>query len=145
MKTVLMFSGQGSQYYHMGRRLFDNNRAFKGHMTRLNDVAASVLGISVIGALYDDRRTKAEPFSRAISRLITPFGGTRRSRDPLSEGFRSFWNRHGARWRSVAVWRWNFQERSSKIKDLCQKSDFLPLYGQNINLGAPPRGSRNPR
>jgi bacillaene synthase trans-acting acyltransferase len=64
MKTVLMFSGQGSQYYHMGRRLFDNNRAFKGHMTRLNDVAASLLGVSVIDALYDDRRTKAERFDQ---------------------------------------------------------------------------------
>ena len=63
-ETVFMFSGQGSQYFHMGRSLYDGNDTFRGWMDRLDDVARQCAGTSVTQALYSDARGKGEPFDR---------------------------------------------------------------------------------
>ena len=63
-RVVFMFSGQGSQYYQMGRAFFDANAAFRNTMLQLNDVAAPLLGRSIIDILYDDGRRKDELFDR---------------------------------------------------------------------------------
>jgi bacillaene synthase trans-acting acyltransferase len=60
--TVLMFSGQGSQYYQMGRRFFDGNVAFRNILLQLSDVAKPLLGRSIIDVLYNDGRRKDELF-----------------------------------------------------------------------------------
>src|ERR1051326_3514058 len=36
--TIFMFSGQGSQYFQMGRGLYDSNNTFRKWMLRLDDV-----------------------------------------------------------------------------------------------------------
>jgi len=61
MKTVFMFSGQGSQYYQMAKPLFEGHRAFRKHMEALDEVVADVIGRSVIRELYRSDRTISEP------------------------------------------------------------------------------------
>ncbi|HEU4888431.1 MAG TPA: acyltransferase domain-containing protein [Thermoanaerobaculia bacterium] len=62
--TVFMFSGQGSQYFQMGRELFEKNDIFRNCMTRLDDVARRFSGSSVIDILYSDARGKGDRFDR---------------------------------------------------------------------------------
>ena len=65
-----MFSGQGSQHFHMGRALYDGNEIFRNWMTRLDEIGRPAIGESVIDALYSDARGKADPFDR--TRLTHP-------------------------------------------------------------------------
>lgn len=66
MQTVFMFSGQGSQYFQMGRALYDGNETFRGWMLRLDEVARASSGSSVVEALYSDARQKSDPFDRTL-------------------------------------------------------------------------------
>ena len=61
-----MFSGQGSHYYHMGRALFEHNQVFRGWMERLDAVAESLVGQSVIDILYSDNHKTADPFDNIL-------------------------------------------------------------------------------
>jgi acyl transferase domain-containing protein len=61
-----MFSGQGSQYFHMGRALYDGDDTFRGWMVRLDDIARRSSGMSVIETLYSDARGKGDPFDRTL-------------------------------------------------------------------------------
>lgn len=63
-KTVFMFSGQGSQYYQMGKQLFDTNPVFRESMTRLDDLAQKISGKRVIDAIYS--ASKAEIFDQTL-------------------------------------------------------------------------------
>lgn len=62
MKTVFMFSGQGSQYYQMGRTLFASNPIFRKHLHELDEIVRSVAGVSVIDSLYDPAYRLSEPY-----------------------------------------------------------------------------------
>lgn len=64
--TVFMFSGQGSQYFHMGRALYDCDNTFRLWMTRLDGIAQEVSGKSVIETLYSGERGKSDPFDRTL-------------------------------------------------------------------------------
>jgi acyl transferase domain-containing protein len=61
-RVVFMFSGQGSQYYQMGRAFFDGNATFRSILLELNTVATSLLGRSIVDVLYNDGRRKDELF-----------------------------------------------------------------------------------
>jgi acyl transferase domain-containing protein len=65
-ETVFMFSGQGSQYFHMGRALYENDDTFRDWMIRLDDIALGASGKSVIETLYSDARGKGDPFDRTL-------------------------------------------------------------------------------
>lgn len=60
--TVFMFSGQGSQYFQMGRRLYEDDDVFRRWMIHLDDFARELCGESVIDVIHS--RGKAEPFDR---------------------------------------------------------------------------------
>src|SRR5687767_4157459 len=60
---VFLFAGQGSQYFHMGRELFERRPDFRAHMEELDAVARAVTGTSVLAALYDPQRAKSDPFA----------------------------------------------------------------------------------
>nr|DAC76737.1 TPA_exp: malonyl CoA-acyl carrier protein transacylase [Streptomyces sp. NRRL F-4335] len=62
VRTVFMFSGQGSQYYQMGRDLHESEPVFAAAMERMDATVAAELGFSVLGRMYDDTRSKAQPF-----------------------------------------------------------------------------------
>jgi acyl transferase domain-containing protein len=61
-KTVFMFPGQGSQYYQMGRELFEENKVFREWMMRLDTLGQRICGRRVIDAIYSS--SKAQTFDR---------------------------------------------------------------------------------
>jgi acyl transferase domain-containing protein len=61
-----MFSGQGSQYFHMGRELFEKNETFRNWMIRLDDIPRRLSGKSVIEVLYSDAYGKGDRFDRTL-------------------------------------------------------------------------------
>ena len=65
-ETVFMFSGQGSQYFHMGRALYDDNGTFREWMVRLDDIARRLTGGSVIETLYSNVHRKGDPFDQTV-------------------------------------------------------------------------------
>ena len=64
--TVFMFSGQGSQYFQMGRELFEKNDTFRDWMLRLEEIARRLSGRSVIETLYSDVHGRGDPFDRTL-------------------------------------------------------------------------------
>jgi bacillaene synthase trans-acting acyltransferase len=61
-----MFSGQGSQYFQMGRELFEKNETFRDWMIRLDDIARWSSGSSVIETLYAGVHGRGDPFDRTL-------------------------------------------------------------------------------
>ena len=66
MAVVFMFAGQGSQYYGMGRQLYEENRVFREWMDYCSDLAAADLGISLTELLYKPRANRFEPFDQTL-------------------------------------------------------------------------------
>jgi acyl transferase domain-containing protein len=64
--TVFVFSGQGSQYFQMGRELFESDDTFRDWMVRLDDHARRSSGMSIIETLYSDTRRTGDPFDRTL-------------------------------------------------------------------------------
>lgn len=63
-KTVFMFSGQGSQYFQMGKQLFEAHAVFRDSMSRLDGLAKRLSGHSVVEAIYGS--SKSETFDRLL-------------------------------------------------------------------------------
>lgn len=61
-KVFFMFSGQGSQHYHMARALFDRDPIFSEHMMQLDNVARELTGESVVDVLYANDKSRSEAF-----------------------------------------------------------------------------------
>ena len=59
---IFMCSGQGSQYYQMGRELFLRYPDFRRCMQEMDRVVLELSGTSVLGALYDPSRRKSDLF-----------------------------------------------------------------------------------
>lgn len=64
-KKVFLFSGQGSQYYGMGRELYENNKIFNFWMNECSEIVSSYIGASLIEMLYDPSK-KGKPFDELI-------------------------------------------------------------------------------
>jgi acyl transferase domain-containing protein len=65
-ETVFMFSGQGSQYFQMGRELLAKNNTFRHWMVRLDSIARELSGRSVIETLYSAVYRKSDSFDRTL-------------------------------------------------------------------------------
>ncbi|WP_152378765.1 acyltransferase domain-containing protein [Paenibacillus brasilensis] len=64
--VVFMFSGQGSQYYGMGKELYRLNSVFRKWMTRLDEIHTDITGRSVLKVLYDDTRQRGDVFDSLL-------------------------------------------------------------------------------
>ena len=53
-RTVFMFSGQGSQYYGMGRELYATNAAFRAALDTCNAIHREMTGRDMVAELYDE-------------------------------------------------------------------------------------------
>lgn len=53
-RTVFMYSGQGSQYYGMGREVYAKNAAFRDAMDACNAIFRNETGRDMVAELYDD-------------------------------------------------------------------------------------------
>ncbi|MEU5718140.1 acyltransferase domain-containing protein [Streptomyces sp. NPDC020403] len=60
--TVFMYSGQGSQYFHMTRELYERHPRYRLWLEYCDDIAFPVLGKSVLDTLFDPDRKKSDPF-----------------------------------------------------------------------------------
>ncbi len=49
---VFMFSGQGSQYYHMGKELYQRHAGFKRWMDHCDEIAAPLIDASLIEVIF---------------------------------------------------------------------------------------------
>lgn len=65
-KTVFLMSGQGSQYFQMGRLLYDSEPVFREQMDRLDEAAQFSLGDSIVRILYTQGRGRGGDFSRTV-------------------------------------------------------------------------------
>jgi trans-AT polyketide synthase/acyltransferase/oxidoreductase domain-containing protein len=63
---VFLFGGQGSQYYQMGRPLFEHEPVFARTMRELDAVVHDTIGESVVARIYDDGKRIADPFDRLL-------------------------------------------------------------------------------
>lgn len=63
-KTIFMFSGQGSQYFQMGKPLFDSDYGFRTHLQRLDSLAGKLGGKKVLEAIHSGG--KAETFDQTL-------------------------------------------------------------------------------
>lgn len=70
LPIVFMYSGQGSQYYQMGRNLFAENAVFKNALEKTELIYREITGDSIIKHLYDDQISKSTPFNQ--TRLSHP-------------------------------------------------------------------------
>jgi len=61
-KTIWMFSGQGSQYYGMGRDLYEHEPVFRDAMKEGDAVVAPLINRSLLEILYAPRANRFEPF-----------------------------------------------------------------------------------
>lgn len=61
-KNVFMFSGQGGQYFQMGRELYESVPAFRACMNRLDNFVLSTHNYSILSELYFSNRNKSEVF-----------------------------------------------------------------------------------
>lgn len=61
-RIVLMFPGQGSQYFHMGRELFEHFSVFRRAMVRMDHTLRELGRSSVLEQLYGDSRRPTDRF-----------------------------------------------------------------------------------
>ncbi|MDM5187013.1 ACP S-malonyltransferase [Bacillus sp. DX4.1] len=64
--VVFMFSGQGSQYYQMGERLFTQNVTFRDTMIRLDRIVKEVVEESIINHIYNKKKKITDVFDRLL-------------------------------------------------------------------------------
>jgi bacillaene synthase trans-acting acyltransferase len=63
-RTIMMFCGQGAQYYQMGRELYRENAAFRQAMDRCDAIAATLGGRTASDIVYSRPLGDSEHFDR---------------------------------------------------------------------------------
>jgi bacillaene synthase trans-acting acyltransferase len=61
-----MFSGQGSQYYHMGKELYCRNSIFRHWMSKINNIIYENVGISITDEIYNESPNKYDKFDNIL-------------------------------------------------------------------------------
>lgn len=66
IKSIFLFSGQGSHYYQMGKFLYDNNKTFGYWMNKMDEFIQYEFGFSVVAELYSPQNRKSRLFDRLV-------------------------------------------------------------------------------
>jgi bacillaene synthase trans-acting acyltransferase len=66
MSIVFMFSGQGSQYYQMGRDLYEHDKVFQQHLKSLDEHIRVKFGKSVLDEIYTPGRDFQDSLDEAV-------------------------------------------------------------------------------
>lgn len=61
-----MFPGLGSQYYHMGKELYENISLFNIWMNKLDKIALEINGYSIINEIYNGKKQMFDIFDRLV-------------------------------------------------------------------------------
>lgn len=61
-RALFMYGGQGTQYFQMGRQLYDEYPVFRHHFDACSEFAEAELGQSLARIVYDDARQVYDPF-----------------------------------------------------------------------------------
>jgi len=64
--TVFMYGGQGTQYFQMGRELYQHNPAFRQQMDACSALVEAEAGFSLVKVIYDESRRVYEPFDSIL-------------------------------------------------------------------------------
>jgi acyl transferase domain-containing protein len=71
--VLFMFSGQGTQYYHMAEELYRQHPSFQTRMDQLELVASKYTRGSVLGHLYDGDKNKSDMFADILFSNLSIF------------------------------------------------------------------------
>ena len=64
--VIFMFSGQGSQYYLMGKPYFQEDRVFRHWMLKLDGLVQEMIGESIVEHLYHPEKRIGPSFDRTL-------------------------------------------------------------------------------
>ncbi|MDQ1354664.1 MAG: trans-AT polyketide synthase, acyltransferase and oxidoreductase domain, partial [Acidobacteriota bacterium] len=62
LPVIFMFPGQGSQYYHMGKELYQRDPVFKKSLEQLDNIAGRLTGRSILERMYDEEKKPGDNF-----------------------------------------------------------------------------------
>jgi trans-AT polyketide synthase/acyltransferase/oxidoreductase domain-containing protein len=65
-RVVFMFSGQGAQYYQMGKELFTQHPVFREWMLEIDAMIYRQSGLSIVDKIYDAGKRKTDRFDRTL-------------------------------------------------------------------------------
>lgn len=60
---AFMFSGQGSQYYHMSKPLFEGDELFRKHFMQIDRLHLDLTGVSIIEIIFSSKKSISDDFS----------------------------------------------------------------------------------
>ena len=63
---VFMFSGQGSQYFQMGKELYEQRPRFKLWMDHCDEIVGDLLPESLVDIIYQADKQRTDPFDRVL-------------------------------------------------------------------------------
>lgn len=72
-QLIFMFSGQGSQYFHMGKELYEKNPTFRYWMDKLNRFSKEIIKESIIDIIFDPTKSKADIFNHLLHSNLAIF------------------------------------------------------------------------
>ena len=56
-RIIFMYSGQGTQYYNMGKEFYATNKVFKASMDRCNKIALECKNVALLENMYSETKT----------------------------------------------------------------------------------------
>lgn len=71
--VVFMFSGQGSQYYQMGRELYDGNSVFKENLDWFDRTIASRYKLPLLETIFDSAKKRSDTFEEPVLSSLAIF------------------------------------------------------------------------